>query len=490
MKEKGKFDVIWTFIVVMCVILGAIGTSTYSKRNIPSSNSKISFDFDMNNWEFDSQKNIYYKMGVEYCENSKKEENEKFEIYVPGEYLIGEPNEDGKYNCKINKKGMKSGYNPETSPMIIAIQSEESVEQKLHEKYNYEEISKFINEGYIYIWPGTRGQTEPNIEDNEGYSKGIIDGIIDLKALIKFCRFNKDIMPGNEEKIISYGINGGGTKSAILGASGDSDLYYQKLATIGAISENNEGKRISDSVNGAMCCSPIIDIDTIEKNYAWFTGQYINNEDKEEINDLAVQYAEYINNLKLKDEYGSLLYLKETDKGIYTEGTYINYIMSIYENSINKFIKGTSFPYTNNEKSITYNTVKDYIDSLNSKNDYISYDENLNIAKIKNLKEFGLSFENTNLNKKVSKNLYNPVYFLSNKYNGNGTSYISRHWNIFNILNENDLNDFSTMNLKLLLQKNEDVNKINYNDVWGRDYTKEEIKNMEFENLKSWIKSW
>ena len=182
MKEKGKFDVIWTFIVVMCVILGAIGTSTYSKRNIPSSNSKISFDFDMNNWEFDSQKNIYYKMGVEYCENSKKEENEKFEIYVPGEYLIGEPNEDGKYNCKINKKGMKSGFNPETSPMIIAIQSEESVEQKLHEKYYYEEISKFINEGYIYIWPGTRGQTEPNIEDNEGYSKGIIDGIIDLKA--------------------------------------------------------------------------------------------------------------------------------------------------------------------------------------------------------------------------------------------------------------------------------------------------------------------
>ena len=94
------------------------------------------------------------------------------------------------------------------------------------------------------------------------------------------------------------------------------------------------------------------------------------------------------------------------------------------------------------------------------------------------------------MNNKVSQNLYNPVYYLSNKYNGNGTSYISRHWNIFNIINENDLNDFLTMNLKLLLQKNEDVNKIDYNDVWGRDYTKEEIKKMEFENLKSWIKSW
>ena len=490
MKEKRTFNVIWTFIVVMCVILGAIGTSIYSKRNIPSSNSKISFDFDMNDWEYDSQNNVYYKMGVEYCENSKKEENEKFEIYVPGEYLIGKKNEDGKYNCEINKKGIKSGYTPESSPMIIAVQGEENVEQKLHENYNYEEISNFINEGYIYIWPGTRGNAISNPENNEEYSKGIINGITDLKALIKFCRFNKDIMPGNEEKIISYGINGGGTKSAILGASGDSDLYYQKLATIGAISENNEGKRISDSVNGVMCCSPIIDIDTIEKEYAWFTGQYINNENKEEIDDLAIQYAEYINNLKLKDENGSLLFLEETEKGIYTEGTYINYIMSNYENSINKFIKGTSFPYTNNEKSITYNTAKDYIDSLNSKNNYILYDENLNITKIRNLKEFGLHFEKNNMNNKISQNLYNPVYFLSNKYNGNGTSYISRHWNIFNIINENDLNDFSTMNLKLLLQKNEDVNKINYNDVWGRDYTKEEIKNMEFENLKSWIKSW
>ena len=490
MKEKRTFNVIWTFIVVMCVILGAIGTSIYSKRNIPSSNSKISFDFDMNNWDYDSQNNVYYKMSVEYCENSKKEENEKFEIYVPGEYLIGKQNEEGKYDCEINKQGMKAGYTPESSPMIIAIQGEENIEQKLHENYNYKEISRFINEGYIYIWPGTRGQKETDIENNEEYSKGIIDGITDLKALIKFCRFNKDIMPGNEEKIISYGINGGGTKSAILGASGDSDLYYQKLATIGAISESNDGKHISDSINGTMCCSPIIDIDTIEKNYAWFTGQYLDNQNKEEVEDLAIQYAEYINNLKLKDEHGSLLYLKETDKGIYSEGTYINYIMSNYENSINNFIKETNFPYTNTEKNTTYNTVKDYIDSLNSKNDYISYNENLNISKIQNLKEFGLHFENNNINNIVSQNLYNPVYFLSNKYNGNGTSYISRHWNIFNIINENDLNDFSTMNLKLLLQKNEDVNKINYNDVWGRDYTKEEIKNMEFENLKSWIRNW
>ena len=81
MKEKRTFNIIWTFFVVMCVILGSIGTSIYSKRNIPSLNSKISFDFDMNNWDYDSQNNVYYKMSVEYCENSKKEGNEKFEIY-------------------------------------------------------------------------------------------------------------------------------------------------------------------------------------------------------------------------------------------------------------------------------------------------------------------------------------------------------------------------------------------------------------------------
>jgi hypothetical protein len=81
--------------------------------------------------------------------------------------------------------------------MIISIQTEESIEQKTHKKYNYEEISNYINEGYIYIWPGMRGLKENQKNaSNEEYSNAIIDGVTDLKALVRFCRFNKGIRRG------------------------------------------------------------------------------------------------------------------------------------------------------------------------------------------------------------------------------------------------------------------------------------------------------
>lgn len=495
MKKNKILNIIGIIIMSLLIIFGAIGTSIYSKRNTPSEKSKFNFYFDMSNWNYDEKNNVYYQLNVNYCEKSKINENQKFDIYVPGEYLIGKKSNNEKYKCDVNDNGQKAGYNAKSAPMIISIQSEESIEQKTHKKYDFEVISNYINEGYIYIWPGTRGLKENQKNaSNEEYSNAIIDGVTDLKALVRFCRFNKGIIPGDIEKIIAFGANGGGTKSAILGASGDSELYSSKLLAVGAIMASDEGLGISDSVNGTMCCSPTINLEIAQKANAWGIGQYLDNKNTEKQkvnNELALQYANYVNKMKFKSEDGTLLYLDETRQGLYTIGTYSNYMLTEIEESINLFLKITSFPYTNTKKNITYNTAKEYVDYLNSNVKWIMYDDSTNTVKISSFKDFACFYKENNIqiDSKVNLNEYNPYYYLSNKYNGLDSSYISRNWNICTLIDEKNNNFLPEENLKLILQKNEDVKKINYTCIWAEDYTDKEKSEIIFNNFKEWIKN-
>lgn len=487
MKKNKILNIVGIIIMSLLIIFGAIGTSIYSKRNTPSEKSKFNFYFDMSNWNYDEKNNVYYQLNVNYCEKSKINENQKFDIYVPGEYLIGKKINNEKYKCDVNDNGQKTGYNAKSAPMIISIQSEESIEQKIHKKYDFEEISNYINEGYIYIWPGTRGLKENQKNaSNEEYSNAIIDGVTDLKALVRFCRFNKGIIPGDIEKIIAFGTNGGGTKSAILGASGDSELYSSKLLAVGAIMANDEGIGISDSVNGTMCTSPTCFMEISKEAYAWSIEQYLENKN---INEKALQYANYINNMKFKSEDGSLLYLNPTEKGTYTEGTYNNYMLAEIEKSINSFLQNISFPYTKN--NITYNSAKEYVEYLNSSVKWIMYDDNTNSVKINSFKDCTDFYKDKNIQmeSKIILNEYNPYYYLSNKYDGLDSSYISRNWNICTLIDDQYNNFIPEENLKLILQKNESVRKISYTCIWAKDFTKTEKKQNIFYNFRAWVKN-
>lgn len=493
MKNYNVLKILNITIIIILLFCMTYFTSYFSKKNTPVSSSKINLILDESSWKYDSINNVYYQLGVPYCAKQLSEKNQKFDVYVPGEYLIGKKDSNGTYKYEINTKGRKAGYNAKTAPIIISIQSKESIEQEVHEKYNYEDIVDYINEGYIYIWPGMRGLKEnKKVESDEEYSNAIIDGITDLKALVRFCRFNNRILPGNVEKIIAYGINGGGTKSAILGASGDSELYSSKLLAIGAIMTNDEGKGMSDSVNGTACVSPINNLEISKKSYAWSNEQYIDTKDSEKqkkIGEEALEYAEYINKMKFKSEDGTLLYLDDNVQNFYSSGPYYSYMISEIEKSINEFLKNTIFPYTNVEKNIIYSNAKDYVESLNVKNRWILYDENTNTVKINSFKEYANFYKDKNNKIENKKNLneYNPYYYLSDKYSGKDSSYISRYWNISTLIDEKYNNFLPEENLKLILQKNDDVRKVNYSCIWAKDYSDKEKNKIIFDSFKRWL---
>ena len=487
-------NIIVVVIIVAIVIAIGVGTSIYAKNNIPSAKSDIDFNIDMSKWKYDKENNVFYQIGVKYCENSSKSENETMSIYVPGEYFKDTKNDDETYTCVLNESGEKSGHKASETPVIIPIDTNINISQKPHKEYNYSSISAYMDLGYICIWAGTQGMdTDKTNYSIEEYNSAVIDAITDLKAVVTYYRFNGDVLPGDTEKIISFGINEGGTKSAVFGASGDSDLYYSRLVSIGAVTENKEGKSISNSVNGTMCYGPVMNMELEDSSLAWNVGQYIDKTDDEEPSETenrATEFAEYINDMKLKSEDGTLLYLNETKDGIYTKGTFYNYILNDVEKALNDFLHNTKFPYTN-KNSITYGSALDYINFLNKDGEWIYYDENINNAKIKSLKDFALNCKNTtkegfNL---TSSNAYNPLYYLSSKYKGYGSSYISRYWNIC-IEVDNDYKDFSSEEiLKIVLEKNEDVRKIKYNILWGKEYSNEEKTKMAVQELKLWIES-
>ncbi|MFF3330430.1 subtype B tannase [Streptomyces sp. NPDC002888] len=149
--------------------------------------------------------------------------------------------------------------------------------------------------GYVVVEPGARGRTLKN-SDGEYYGTAPAV-IVDLKAAVRYVRFNKGRIPGNVDRIISAGTSAGGAVSALLGASGDSPLYDRYLEEIGAADA-------SDAIfaTGAWC--PITDLEHADGAYEWNWGTNALNTgkvvDQTVSKELQAQFAEYQASLKLK----------------------------------------------------------------------------------------------------------------------------------------------------------------------------------------------
>ena len=161
------------------------------------------------------------------------------------------------------------------------------------------------------------------------------------------------------------------------------------------------------------------------------------------------------------------------------------------ENYINSFLKNTSFPYISSKNNIKYETAKDYVEKLNDRTNFLTYDINTNTVKINTIEEFikHCQDKKEKIVERISENEYNHYYYLSNKYGNKGDLFVSRYWNICSILDEQYSEFLNDENMKLLLEKNEDIRKIDYNYIWARDYSDEEKDKKTFDNFKVWVKS-
>ena len=409
---------------------------------------------DQTAWQYNGDDDVYYQIGISYCETPADTAYETLAIFVPGAYMTATENGDGTYTCEIDPDAVVGAYTAETAPIVMPINTPGY--SAMAALTSYASFTSYTDEGFVYVHAGCRGR-----------DAGAPAGVTDLKAAVRYLRYTDDVIPGNAEHIFTFGMSGGGAQSALMGSTGDSALYDAYLEEIGAVTG------VSDAVLGSMCWCPITNLDTADEAYEWMMGVTRSGltEEEQHISDqLAEAFAAYINSAGIKDPDGLVLTLSESADGIYQAGSYYDYMKTVIEESLNHFLSDTEFPYdassasggrrggfgggipggfggqnpfggeqrpergegtpdfgaeqkpdgemmsgevsfeelddiTRNETtggvslSGTYETAQDYIDALNAEREWVHYDAATNTASITSIEDFVLAC------KSASKNL-------------------------------------------------------------------------------------
>lgn len=361
---------------------------------------QYSLAFDNAAWQYDEANDIYWQVGVVYVANPASLDYETLGIYVPGAYLEASANGDGTYTASVKSDAQVGQFTAATAPYVLPVNTP-GFNASQAPTWLADGIANYTQAGMIYLQPGIRGRDNTTDSQGQEVVGGAPWGVTDLKAAIRYVRYNKDVLPGDTDKIVSFGHSGGGAQSAVLGASGDSTLYNPYLEALGAAMKDKEGNPISDAPYGTMTWSPITSLDYADAAYEWNLGQFADSNRRAEgtftqalSQDLAKEYANYINQLGLKHE-GQALTLAESSEGIYTQGSYATYLEGVVNQSLNNFLADTSFPYTSDgagpggsTESVTYETAQAFIDSLNAETQWVTYDAATNTAKISSLADF------------------------------------------------------------------------------------------------------
>ncbi|MCC8029057.1 MAG: carbohydrate-binding domain-containing protein [Lachnospiraceae bacterium] len=315
-----------------------------------------SLTFDSSAWQYNSGSDVYYQTGVVYCTDPYDTTYESFGIYVPAAYMNMTSNGDGTYTFVSFTDTAVGDYTASTAPIVIPVNTAGYAAQAAPAGFS-SGVTTYTDERIVYLYAGCRGRDTIN--------GGAPWGVTDLKAAIRYYRYNADVLPGDTDSIFSFGHSGGGAQSSVLGASGDSELYYPYLYSIGAagITYDEETdtytSTISDAECGAMCWCPITSLDYADEAYEWMMGQYSGSGTRADSawtsllsDDMSEAFAEYINSLTLEDEDGNVLTLTDDEDGIYLSGTYYEYLLYQIEYSLNDFIDS----YTDEDGNFSYSS--------------------------------------------------------------------------------------------------------------------------------------
>ncbi|MBR3317425.1 MAG: tannase [Atopobiaceae bacterium] len=308
---------------------------------------------DAKAWRYDAANDVYYQLNIPYCLKPAAELYESLAIFVPGAYFTAK--EHGRtYECTVNPEGKVGSFTAATAPIVLPINSGTLNAQASPTSYGHAGLDAYLNAGFVYVYAGFRGRNSGYESTGGGaYCGGDPWPLVDLKAAVRCLRYNADVLPGNMGRIFTFGFSLGGGLSALMGTSGDCELYSPYLEEIGAATHDAKGEALSDATFGSASWCPITSFDSADSSYEWMMGQYATDASRSEgtwtrllSRDLATAYGLYLNELGLKDAEGEALTLDETSGEVYADGTYYTHLLDVVQASAHEFFKNTAFPYT------------------------------------------------------------------------------------------------------------------------------------------------
>ncbi|PHP51872.1 subtype A tannase [Actinomyces ruminis] len=347
--------------VPVATLLGAAGLAACSDDSgnsasgstaaTPAATTDASLTLDSAAWNYDADGDVYYQLGLSYVASPQDTSYETLGVFVPGAYLSATDNGDGTFTAEVASDGAVGGWTAATAPIVLPVNTPGYAAQQPPSEYSYDTVSAYMEAGFIYVQAGLRGK-DSTTDAAPGNAPW---GVTDLKAAVRYLRYNSAALPGDPEQMYVFGHSGGGAQSAVMGASGDSALYTPYLEALGAATTDTDGAALSDAIAGAMCWCPITSLDAANAAYEWNMGQFATTDTRAEgtwtqaySQDLAAAYAGYLNGLGLVDADGNTLTLEESEGGQYLAGSYYDHMVAVVEQSLNDFLANTEFPYTPN----------------------------------------------------------------------------------------------------------------------------------------------
>lgn len=313
-------------------------------------------------WRYDEDNDVYYQLGLAYCKKPATKTYESLAVFVPGKYFSAEKNGD-TYRCTVDEKAVVGGYTPSTAPVLMPVNTGTLSPQTSPTAYSYDGLAPFMEAGCIYVYAGFRGRSagyDTASGKNELYPGGSPWPVVDLKAAVRYLRYNAGSLPCDASRVFVFGFAAGGGVSAVLGSSGDSALYTPYLESIGAATHDAKGASISDAVFGSASWCPVTSFDEADAAYEWAMGQYASEDTRAEgtwtrqlSQDLAASYGEYVNEMDLRADDDSQLTLDVTDSDAYSMGSYADAVASVIDDSATWFVQNTPFPYAYTPQRLT-----------------------------------------------------------------------------------------------------------------------------------------
>ena len=510
-------------LMVMLLLVSAAGAAGGEKGGTASAEvtaADYASQVDMSAWNYNESADVYWQVGIVYCATPADASYENLGIYVPGGYFTAVENGDGTYTCAVNAEGTVGGYTAATAPVVIPVNTPGHSSMSAPTGY-VSGSAAYTDEGFVYVSAGCRSSKE----------LGMPVGVVDFKAAIRYLRANDELLPGDCESIFVFGMSGGGSQCAVLGASGNSALYEPYLEAIGAVADT------SDAVAGVMAWCPITGLDSVDLGHEWSMGVTRSGLDEleQQVSDaLAGAYKDYINGMGFTDEEGNALTLETSEEGIDQAGSYYDYVMDVIETSLEHYLVDNEFPLDG------FETAEEYIADLNGDDPWIEYDAESGeitirsqydftthckvaskpVAAFDKLEqgghqmfgygdgecshfdtvlyeiikgteyeaEFAEDFARTDeLGCTVTERLamFSPLTYLSPANEGYGTSDVAPYWRIRSGISQSDTPLMSELNLVLGLRQS--GIEADFETVWALGHTQAERTGDSESNFISWV---
>ncbi|WP_394787156.1 subtype B tannase [Rhodoferax sp.] len=309
-----------------CMLVACSAPVVAPPADAPSSSSRMNFDasrYQTQQLVVDGQAfTVRAFENIVYVAQPVDTAYQAMNIYVPEAYFHGQA--VGKFNAQtapIFLPNQIGGYMPAKPGTPTGRMGPPG------ESARASTIAVALSQGFVVASPGARGRTTAT-----GKAPA---AIVDLKAAVRYLRYNDQRMPGDAEKIISNGTSAGGAMSALLGASGNSPDYAPALAALGAAD-------VRDDIFAVSAYCPITNLEHADSAYEWlFNG--VNDYKKIEISmldfnvqrkevagnlaadqislsgELKALFPSYLNSLALRGPQGQALVLDSAGNGSFKE---------------------------------------------------------------------------------------------------------------------------------------------------------------------------